>query len=195
MRIVRLRSSERRARSGCRLLCVGRYRAGVTVARPLLFLDVGGTLLPFGGPGMLPQPRDGKPEDPDMPRPELDFIDPALGPLLLGLGCDLVWATAWMADANEVIAPRVGLPELSVADLPPYGEGDPNGLGWKTRALVRVAAGRPFVWVDDVITETDRRFVELEHPGPALLYQVESSVGLTADGVAEIATWLLGRES
>jgi hypothetical protein len=175
--------------------CAGRYRAGVPVARPLLFLDVDGTLLPFGGPGMLPQPRDGKPEDPDTPRPELDFIDPALGPLLLGLGCDLMWATAWMGDANDVIAPRVGLPELLVADLPPYGDHDPNSLGWKTRALVRVAAGRPFVWVDDVITEMDRRFVELEHPGPALLYQVEPSVGLTADGVAEIATWLLGPES
>jgi hypothetical protein len=175
--------------------CADRYRAGVPAARPLLFLDVDGTLLPFGGPGMLPQPRDGKPDNPDAPRPELESIDPALGPLLLSLGCDLMWATAWMGDANEVIAPRVGLAELPVADLPPYGECEPNGLGWKTRALVRVAAGRPFVWVDDVITEMDRWFVELEHPGPALLYQVESSVGLAADGVAEIATWLLGLES
>ncbi|MEU4360529.1 HAD domain-containing protein [Promicromonospora sp. NPDC023987] len=166
----------------------------MTVARSLLFLDVDGALLPFGGPGMLPQPRDGRPEDPDMPRPEFDFIDPALGPLLQGLGCDLMWATAWMGDANEVIAPRVGLPELPVADLPPYGEYGPNSLGWKTRALVRVAAGRPFVWVDDVIAELDRWFVDLEHPGPALLFQVESSVGLTADGVAEIATWLLEHE-
>ena len=34
------------------------------------------------------------------------------GPRLTALGCDLVWATTWMAEANESIAPRIGLPSL-----------------------------------------------------------------------------------
>lgn len=158
-------------------------------ARPLLFLDVDGTLLPFGGPGMLPEPRSGPPA-PGAPRPELDLVDPAIGPLLLDLDCDVVWATAWMGDANVVIGPRAGLPTLPVADLPRYGPPDADEIGWKTRALVREAAGRPFVWVDDDISDADLAWIDREHPGPALAFRVESAVGLTAAGVAEIAAWL-----
>ncbi|MEU9895121.1 hypothetical protein ACIBCS_03055 [Streptomyces phaeochromogenes] len=32
--------------------------------------------------------------------------------LLMALPCELVWATTWMAEANETVAPRLGLPEL-----------------------------------------------------------------------------------
>lgn len=35
----------------------------------------------------------------------------------------------------------------------------PEQIDWKTRALVDWAAGRPFSWVDDEITDTDRRWV------------------------------------
>ncbi|WP_129787213.1 HAD domain-containing protein [Promicromonospora panici] len=158
--------------------------------RPILFLDVDGTLLPFGGPGM--------PVVPDAPgvwtassNPYLARIDRSLGPLLTGLGCDLVWATAWMDDANEVIAPLLGLPRLPVADLPAYdGDIADDRLQWKTKALVRIAEGRPFVWVDDVIGEADRWFVELEHPGAALLHKVGSDVGITTDDLAVIERWL-----
>jgi hypothetical protein len=53
-----------------------------------------------------------------------------------------------MDDANEVIAPLLGLPHLPVADLPDVPEEDQAGLlHWKTRALVEAAAGRPFAWV------------------------------------------------
>ncbi|MFD2795690.1 HAD domain-containing protein [Promicromonospora vindobonensis] len=158
--------------------------------RPLLFLDVDGTLLPFGGPGM--------PVVPDAPElwtassnPHLARVDRGLGPLLAGLGCDLVWATAWMDDANEVIAPLLDLPRLPVADLPAYaGDIGHDRLKWKTKALVRIADGRPFVWVDDVIGQADRWFVEAEHPGAALLHKVDSDVGVTADDLVGIAEWV-----
>lgn len=170
-----------------------RYRAGMLDAsRPILFLDVDGTLLPFGGPGM--------PAVPDAPEvwtassnPYLGRIDRSLGPLLTGLGCDLVWATAWMDDANEVIAPLLGLLQLPVADLPAYsGDLEDDRLQWKTKALVRIAEGRPFVWVDDAIGEADRWFVELEHPGEALLRKVDSAVGVTAADLDVIAEWVAG---
>ncbi|MET4223898.1 HAD domain-containing protein [Oerskovia enterophila] len=160
------------------------------MSRPILFLDVDGTLLPFGGPGM--------PAVPDAPEswtaasnPHLARVDRTLGPLLAGLGCELVWATAWMHDANDVIAPLLGLPHLPVADLPAYdGDRGADNLQWKTRALVRIAGGRPFVWIDDVIGHADRWWVELEHPGAALLHQVQPAVGVTSTDIATIAAWL-----
>nr|WP_281386589.1 HAD domain-containing protein [Jiangella mangrovi] len=152
-----------------------------------MFLDVDGTLLPFGGPGTPPAPGVTASSNPYLAR-----IDRTLGPLLAALECDLVWATAWMDDANEVIAPLLGLPQLPVADLPGQdGDDGADRLQWKTKALIRIAAGRPFVWVDDDIGPADRWWVELEHPGEALLHRVEPAVGLTAADVALIATWLV----
>jgi hypothetical protein len=166
----------------------------LAASRPLLFLDVDGTLLPFGGPGMLAAP-----DAPEVwtasSNPYLARIDRSLGPLLTGLGCDLVWATAWMDDANEVIAPLLGLPRLPVAELPTYdGDIGDDRLQWKTKALVRIADGRPFVWVDDVIGHADRSWIEAEHTGAALLHKVDSGVGVTAEDVAVIAEWLRALE-
>lgn len=158
--------------------------------RPILFLDIDGTLLPFGGPGMPSVP--GPPETwTAASNPYLACIDREMGPLLTGLGCELVWATAWMHEANDVIAPLLGLPSLPVADLPAYaGDRGADDLQWKTRALVRIAAGRPFVWVDDVIGDADRWWIEADHPGAALLHQVDPAVGLTPADIGVIATWL-----
>ncbi|MFF3066584.1 HAD domain-containing protein [Oerskovia sp. NPDC057915] len=166
-----------------------------TASRPILFLDVDGTLLPFGGPGLASAP--GPPDSwTAATNPYLVRVDRTLGPLLAGLGCELVWATAWMHGANEVIAPLLGLPHLPVADLPQYeGDRDADNLQWKTKALVRIAAGRPFVWVDDVIGHADRWWIEVDHPGSALLYKVDPAVGLTVADLSAIAAWLREVES
>ncbi|MGW0314111.1 hypothetical protein [Streptomyces flavidovirens] len=75
--------------------------------------------------------------------PLLTRINPEHGPRLAALPCEVVWATTWMADANECIAPRIGLPQLSVVIWPEPSDTDDqderNGLHWKTRALVEWA--------------------------------------------------------
>ncbi|MGW9074580.1 HAD domain-containing protein, partial [Streptomyces yangpuensis] len=97
-----------------------------STALPLLYLDVDGPLIPFGA-GPYP-PGDG-------PHPLLARVDPTLGPLLAGLPCELWWATTWMAEANECVAPRLGLPQLPVVDWPePSDEDGRGGVHWKTPA-------------------------------------------------------------
>ncbi|WP_327726360.1 hypothetical protein OG250_01470 [Streptomyces sp. NBC_00487] len=156
---------------------------------PLLFLDVDGTLLPYGG-ARLPAVAEEWDAWQHTSNPQLAKIDLSHGPRLLGLPCALMWATAWMDDANAVIAPLLGLPELPVVDLPE--EDGTDLLHWKTRALVRAAAGRPFIWVDDEITDLDRAWVSRHHRGRALLHRVEPEVGLTSADFTVLQEWLGG---
>ncbi|MET9628373.1 HAD domain-containing protein [Lentzea sp. NPDC006480] len=140
---------------------------------PLLFLDVDGPLLPFG---------DGVPGTPGLAR-----LDPLHGPWLKALPCELVWATTWMDDANEHIAPLLGLPRLPVAT---WVDDEPrDGLHWKTRGLVELAGTRPFAWVDDEITGKDRAWVAEHHPN-ALLHRVDPRHGLTDADYLALDAWL-----
>jgi hypothetical protein len=61
----------------------------------VIFLDVDGTLITFGGlhTNGASSAAGGN--------PLLDRLDPHVGVKLLALGCELVWATTWMAQANE----------------------------------------------------------------------------------------------
>jgi hypothetical protein len=155
---------------------------------PLLFLDVDGPLLPFGGSG-----QSGR-RDTDV-APHLSRLRVEAGPRLAELPCTLVWATTWLEDANTEIAPRLGLPNLPVVTWPEPTETQERedqwlGLCWKTRAVVDWAAGRPFAWVDDEITEADREWVSSHHPAPAMLQRVDASRGLTDRDFADLGEWL-----
>lgn len=149
---------------------------------PLLFLDVDGPLIPFGA-GPYPEG--------DAANPLLARIDRTLGPRLAALPCRLVWATTWMAEANACVAPRLGLSELPVVEWPePCEEDGRGGLHWKTPTLVGLAAGRPFIWVDDEITDADRAWVAACHPGRALLHRVDPGRGIGAADLRVIGGWL-----
>jgi hypothetical protein len=152
------------------------------LSETLLFLDVDGTLLPFA-----PRVRSA----PDRDNPLLARLDPADGTRLRALGCSLVWATTWMNDANEVVSPRLGLPWLPVLDWSDADEDPPTGVHWKTPALVRWAAGRPFAWLDDEIFDADRRWIAEHHPAPALARRVDPRSGLTEADFDEVRRWLL----
>ncbi|MEU1577539.1 HAD domain-containing protein [Streptomyces collinus] len=160
--------------------------------RPLLFLDVDGPLIPFGSPSVRsPTAAAVSPACPDRGNPLLERLDPALGPRLLALECQLVWATTWMEEANEVVSPLVGLPRLPVLEWPdPCPDTGPHGLHWKTGHIVEWAGGRPFIWVDDEISAMDHLWVEASHPGPALLYRVDPARGLVDADITALADWL-----
>jgi hypothetical protein len=144
---------------------------------PLLFLDVDGVVLPIGA--------------------ELEDLGTALGRQLAALHCELVWATAWQHDANEEIAPRIGLPRLPVVEWrdTTVAEDDEDtylGLHWKTRLLVEWAAGRDFAWVDDEVTDTDANWIAEHHPGRAMVHRVRSPGGLSPADFAVVGRWLRG---
>ncbi|AYF76252.1 hypothetical protein D7D52_23200 [Nocardia yunnanensis] len=142
--------------------------------RPVLFLDVDGPLIPFGG-----NPPPGR-------------ADPALGPRLSHLPCELVWATTWMHEANRSLSPALGLPELAVVEWPDQDDhriDDWFGLHWKTRTIVEWANGRPFAWVDDEIRDEDREWVA-QHSRAALLHRVDPRIGLQESDFHVLAKWL-----
>ncbi|MET9258719.1 HAD domain-containing protein [Amycolatopsis sp. NPDC004079] len=154
--------------------------------RSLVFLDVDGTLLPFGAaPG----------REPLEPGPLLDRLDPRWGTRLAALPAELVWATTWEDEANTEIASRLGLPPLPVVRWPELSEAEERedrwfGVHWKTRTLVEWAGGRPFAWVDDEIADGDREWVLARHPGRALLHRVAPDLGLAEEDFVVIGEWL-----
>lgn len=152
--------------------------------RPIVFLDVDGTLIPFRN---RPARTHARATD-DSGNPLLDRLDPGDGRGLLALGCELVWATTWMAEANDVVAPRIWLPRLPVVEFP--DDETEHGLHWKTTTLTRWAGGRPFIWLDDEIADTDRTWVHRHYPAPALLHRVDSLTGLTEADFTLIHHWL-----
>ncbi|MBK5249926.1 MAG: hypothetical protein JJE50_10950 [Actinomycetales bacterium] len=154
--------------------------------RPWLLLDVDGPLNPYAAPwfrqGVPPKGyafhaltlRNG--------RTYRVALNPEHGHrlrLLAGL-CDLAWATTWLEDANRLVAPLIGLPDdLPVVPLAPPAVPFP-AWGWKTGQVAEWVGSRPFVWLDDEITQQTRDWLDaLPRLGPHLDRHVPPQVGLT----------------
>ncbi|MFE4517013.1 hypothetical protein ACFRMQ_22775 [Kitasatospora sp. NPDC056783] len=123
------------------------------------------------------------------PKPLRVWLNPAHGPALAALPFDLVWATTWEEEANIFLAPLLRLPTLPFitwSDPQPQPDG---GVFWKTPDVVAWAQGRPFAWVDDLITDADRAWVQAHHSGPALLHHIDPKTGLMADDFALLSDW------
>jgi hypothetical protein len=169
-------------------------------AKPLLLLDVDGPLNPFGAASSPPGYSEFSVAV-ATGLPDRVVLNPDHGPMLLTLAdvFDLTWATAWEAGANTEIAPLVGLLELPVVvfDID-YGRvrddailhGVGHRLHWKSPKVFEYAAGRPFLWFDDELSDFDERFFAEAHlPIPFALRRIDPSVGLTAEDIVEARAW------
>lgn len=167
-------------------------------AKPLLLLDVDGPLNPYAAkPTRRPEgytthrlaPKGCNPR-----KPYRVWLHPGHGRMLLDLteraGMELVWCTTWEHDANTMIGPVVGLPELPVIE---FGF---TATRWKFNAVAEYAAGRPLAWLDDDFADypDERAWFETQRGDtPTLLHHVNPRTGCTADDLAAVEAWVAGR--
>jgi hypothetical protein len=150
--------------------------------KPLLLLDVDGVLIPYAAPE---QPAG---FEQHILLGEQVWLAPHHGAWLRPLCArfQLVWATGWEHDANRLIGPIIGLPELPVIEF----ERDAAGRFVKLPTLARFAADRPLVWIDDELTDAARAWAA-GRTARALLVDADPSIGLTEELVAAIAAFAI----
>jgi hypothetical protein len=133
----------------------------------------------------------------------LVWLHPDHGGQLLQLaadtGLELVWATTWGADANRLVAPAIGLPDLPVID---FCDADLDasdrrwrGTGrWKWSAVADYADGRPLAWLDDehddMAYQAGRAdFAHARTTIPTQLCHVDPRTGILSSHLDDIRSW------
>lgn len=164
----------------------------IQAPRPLLLMDVDGVLNPY-------------PDCPDGFK-EYDFFPEDDEPVRLAAihrdwlhelaeGFTMVWATGWGEDANRLLCPHFGLPELPVIAFPPVPF-DPAAkvqssaafTAAKVPASADLAADHAVAWVDDIVTSEARAWAQARSY-PTLLVEVDHRIGLTRDAVDSLLAW------
>lgn len=102
---------------------------------------------------------------------------------------DLVWCSSWNEQANTVLAPIIGFPELPilrVGDKPAHKIYDEDRVLWKTPKVMQAFSeggeyyGRQFAWLDDSTRRVDRNCVdEVFSPDHHRLTLIQSNMGFT----------------
>ncbi|MFF8916638.1 hypothetical protein ACF08M_25765 [Streptomyces sp. NPDC015032] len=164
--------------------------------KPLLLIDIDGPLNPYAALTSRLVP-DGyarhltRPTGWDYGPPLPVLLNPEHGRALRGLAgrYELVWATTWKGEANAWIGPRLGLPPLPYIDWPSMHGGAPGGTYWKTQYVVEYAAGRPFAWVDDEISQQDRDWAVEHGAAEALLMWIDPWIGMLPGDFEALEAW------
>jgi hypothetical protein len=137
--------------------------------RPLLLLDVDGVGCPLGNAA------------PDQVPIASTYVSLSHHRLLPGWLAELaelfelVWATTWEHDANELLAPLLGLPDLPVIRF--VGTVVGPGETVKLPAIRRFVGDRAFAWVDDRLG-VDATAWATHRLAPTLLRDIDPGLGL-----------------
>jgi HAD domain in Swiss Army Knife RNA repair proteins len=154
----------------------------VTSQPPLFLLDVDGVLNPYAASGCPP----GYTEHEFFPGEEPVRLCAAHGPWLQELATrfELTWVSAWGADANRLLAPLLGLPDLPVIGLPtvPFQPRD------KLLPVAQYAGRRPLIWIDDQLSAEAHAWAA-RRGEPTLLIGIDPAEGLTRAVIEQTMRW------
>lgn len=173
----------------------------------LLLIDIDGVLIPFpdrAGHGPETHVRHFVvPTGYEAAEPVPIWLNPAHGPLLLGLLNEVplapLWCTSWHGDASTLIGLNLGLPAFPHVELgrPKITTSHPNGYLWKRDPVELLLGPSPAVWIDDDFTSLDHAWAVARTLAgiPTLLVQPDPKVGLQQKHLETVKAWALDLEA
>lgn len=104
---------------------------------------------------------------------------------------DIIWASAWEADAPIDLAPELGLPDFPHLVFP--GENNPRFLGfhaWKLSVIDKLFNNdeRALAWIDDDFDAECRTWGK-ERKAPTLLVPTDPYIGLSKTDALKMIMW------